>query len=287
MKLLRFSYDNKIHLGLLKKDKIFFMNNYNLSKNFDDTLDFVRNHKKEDLDELKKEIGEFVSIDDIQFLSPFEHTAHDIICVGLNYKKHVDEAKSSLDTKEAKYATYFSKRAEKISFHKSTILLDENIDQAMDYETELGVIISREGKNIDKDDALDYVFGFTIVNDFSSRNLQKNHGQWFKGKSLDQYTSMGPYIVTKDEFNYPLNLDLKTKINGEIRQDSNTRYMIRDVNKLIFELSKGLTLVPGDIIATGTPEGVGMGFSPEKFLKKGDKVESYIEKIGSLINYIE
>lgn len=287
MKLLRFSYNGKIHLGVMINNEVCFLKNYELSKNFDDMIDFIKNHTDSDLEKLKNEQGEHLNIDEISFLSPFERTAHDVLCVGLNYRKHVDEAVSKLNTDEAMFATYFSKRAEKISHNNSSIFLDDNLDSSMDYETELAVVIGKEGKDIEVDDALDYIFGFTIVNDFSSRNLQKNHGQWFKGKSLDGYTSMGPYIVTKDEFDYPLKLNLSTKINGELRQNSNTKYMIRDINKLVSELSHGLTLVAGDIIATGTPEGVGMGFNPPKYLKKGDKVESFVEGIGSLVNYIE
>lgn len=156
----------------------------------------------------------------------------------------------------------------------------------MDYETELGIIIGKEGKNISPKEALDYVYGYTIINDYSARSLQKRHKQFFKGKSLDGYTAIGPSIVTKDEIKDPQNLNLKTIINGEERQNSNTKYMIRNVATLISELSQGLTLVPGDIIATGTPKGVGLGLNPPKFLKTGDLIESEIEGIGVLRNTI-
>lgn len=288
MKLLRFEINGLEQLGVLKGDRVFLLNDFALNKNYDSFTDFIANHSHEDLKELSCEIvDDSYSINRVNLLSPFEKTTHDILCVGLNYAEHIEEAeKMKLDSR-AENAIYFSKRAEIISGSNQAIYLDEELDNKMDYETELAIIIGKKGKNISVEEAIDYIFGFTIVNDFSARELQKKHGQWFKGKSLDGYTSIGPMIVTKDEFTFPLNLDIKTTVNDEIRQSSNTQYMIRDVANLIHELSLGLTLVPGDIIATGTPSGVGAGLNPAKFLKKGDKVISEISGIGKLINIIK
>lgn len=288
MKFLRYFYNDSEHLGIEKNGKIFELNAFPLSKSFEDMNDFITNHTKEDMMVLSNNaLDNFVTPDEVKFLSPFERTLHDVICVGLNYAKHIAEAHANLSTEDTINATYFSKRAEVISYHESDIILDSEVDSSMDYETELGIILGKRGKNIPEDEALDYVFGYTIINDYSARALQKAHNQWYKGKSLDGYTAIGPYIITKDEFEHPLKLKLTTKVNDELRQDSNTEFMIRGVENLINDISQGLTLVPGDIIATGTPEGVGMGFTPGKFLKAGDKVESYIEGIGSLVNYIK
>ena len=143
-----------------------------------------------------------------------------------------------------------------------------------------------ETKGITEEKAEEYVFGYSVFNDLSSRDLQTRHGQWLMGKSLDNYTIMGPVIVDRTELPMPLELDIKSYVNGELRQNSNTKYLIKKVPGLIAELSKGITLEAGDIIATGTPAGVGMGFTPPRFLKKGDKVTCEIDRIGQLTNYI-
>ncbi|MBU5668597.1 fumarylacetoacetate hydrolase family protein [Peptoniphilus sp. MSJ-1] len=287
MKLIRYEINNKIDIGVLKRDKIYPFKNYSLSKNYTDLKDFVKNYNSEDFEKLKEDGKDFVNIKDVKILSPFVNLDHDMICVGLNYKDHVEESeKSKIKAGEAENATYFSKRCEIISSPDEVLEYDFSLDEALDYETELGVIIGKRGKDINYEEAKDYVFGFTIVNDFSARNLQKDHGQWYKGKSIDGFSAMGPVIVTSDEID-GMNLDLKTYVNGELRQNSNTKYMIRDIYKLIEEFSRGITLVPGDVFATGTPKGVGMGFSPEKFLKSGDEVKCVIEGIGELKNFIK
>lgn len=287
MKLIRYEINNKIEIGVLKEDKIYPFKNYSLSKNYTDLKDFVKNYNSKDFEKLKEHGEDFVNIKDVKILSPFVNLDHDMICVGLNYRDHVEESeKSKIKAGEAENATYFSKRCEIISSPDEVLEYDFSLDEALDYETELGVIIGKRGKDINYEEAKDYVFGFTIVNDFSARNLQKSHGQWYKGKSLDGFSAMGPVIVTSDEID-GMNLDLKTYVNGELRQNSNTKYMIRDIYKLIEEFSRGITLVPGDVFATGTPKGVGMGFSPEKFLKSGDEVKCVIEGIGELKNFIK
>ena len=149
------------------------------------------------------------------------------------------------------------------------------------------MILGNDVKNATAEEAKDSIFGYTIINDVSARNLQTRHKQWYRGKSLDGFAPMGPCIVTADEVGDPENLNIKSEINGELRQNSNTGYMIQSVTNAIIELSEGMTLKAGTIIATGTPSGVGMGFKPPKFLKKGDKVACYIEGIGELVNYVE
>lgn len=142
-----------------------------------------------------------------------------------------------------------------------------DIDNALDYEVELAVIIGKTGKNIPVDKVEDYIFGYSIFNDFSSRRLQLKHMQWFKGKSLDTYSAMGPVILHKSALPFPVEVDIKCSVNGELRQNSNTKLFLNDIPKVVSELSQGMTLEAGDIIATGTPSGVGMGYKPGKWLK--------------------
>ena len=157
---------------------------------------------------------------------------------------------------------------------------------SLDYEVELAVIIGKDAKNVRREDAYNYVFGYTILNDVSARNLQTRHKQWYFGKSLDGFTPIGPCIVTADEFENPPVLAIKSYVNGELRQNSSTELLLFDIAHIISELSQGMTLKAGTIIATGTPAGVGMGFEPPNFLKSGDTVTCEIEKIGTLTNRI-
>ena len=158
--------------------------------------------------------------------------------------------------------------------------------QSVDYECELVIVIGRQGINIPRDRAMDHVYGYTIMNDVSARDLQLRHGQWFKGKGLDTFSPIGPWIVTKDETGDGNNLAVQTRVNGQTRQNSNTNDMIFDVATIVSTLSEGFTLQPGDMIATGTPEGVGFAMEPSGVLKVGDVVECEIEKIGILRNRV-
>jgi 2-keto-4-pentenoate hydratase/2-oxohepta-3-ene-1,7-dioic acid hydratase in catechol pathway len=162
-----------------------------------------------------------------------------------------------------------------------------SVTSMLDYEAELAVIIGRAGHDIDPASVPEYIFGYSILNDISARDLQKNHDQWFKGKSLDGACSMGPVIITADEIAYPPALDIECSVNGELRQKAATLDLIFGITEIISDFSRGLTLMPGDIISTGTPAGVGMGFRPFKWLKPGDVVECRIEGIGALRNRVE
>lgn len=280
MKLIRYEYKDDTFIGVLEDEKIYSLDN-KLDKK-DDMLELIQ--KYPNISDLKINKDHHINLDEVKLLVPLNRTENDILCVGLNYHDHIEETKEVF--KAVDDATYFSKRAIEITGPDQDIFLDPEVDSEMDYETELGVIIGKGGKNIPLEKAYDHVFGYTVFNDYSARALQRKHNQYFKGKSLDGYTAIGPYILTADEISLPIELDLKTRINGELRQDSNTKYMIRDVADLISELSAGMTLVAGDVIATGTPKGVGMGFKPGKFLKKGDTVESEIQGLGILKNKI-
>lgn len=228
-------------------------------------------------------------MEDKEVLVPIEHPVHDILCVGVNYTDHLEETKEHMAgavSDEVSGTVYFAKRTNRILGPDEEIQGRFDLDEKVDYEAELAVVIGKEGKGITEEEAEEYVFGYSVFNDLSSRELQTRHGQWLLGKSLDNYTIMGPVIVDRTELPMPLELDIKSYVNGELRQNSNTKYLIKKVPGLIAELSQGITLEAGDIIATGTPSGVGMGFTPPKFLKKGDKVTCEIDKVGQLTNYI-
>lgn len=233
--------------------------------------------------------SEMYDLDSVKVLVPIERPVHDIICVGVNYEDHLKETKEHLGTNEFQTplkAVYFSKRAIRITGPGEEIISRPDLDEGLDYEVELAVIIGKTGKNIPAEKAEDYIFGYSVFNDISFRNLQTLHGQWFYGKSLDTCAAMGPVIAGKEEFPFPVELAVKSVVNGELRQHSNTRNFIHDIPSLISELSEGFTLECGDIIATGTPSGVGMGFAPPRFMKKGDTVTCEIEGIGKLTNSI-
>ena len=187
---------------------------------------------------------------------------------------------------ERPYAIYFSKRVNRATDPGAGIPSHRDIVTDLDYEAELAVIIGREASHVREEDVKDYIFGYTIINDVSARTLQTRHKQWYFGKGLDGFTPMGPWITTADEVAFPPALAISSKVNGELRQHSNTSLLMTGIAEIIEELSSGITLLPGTIIATGTPAGVGMGFDPPKFLKSGDVVECTIEGIGTLCNTV-
>lgn len=234
--------------------------------------------------------GAAVAVDEVQLLAPIVRPLQDVVCMGINYDAHAQEAGRFSDEAfggERPYTIYFSKRVNRATATGEKVPAYAGLVDSLDYEAELGVVLGRDAKGVTKEEARDYVFGYTIINDISARNLQTRHKQWYLGKSLDGFTPMGPCIVTADEIGDEQSLDISSKVNGELRQSSNTRYMIQTVAGAIAELSQGMTLEVGTIIATGTPAGVGMGMTPPTFLKHGDKVVCEIEKIGRLENEID
>lgn len=204
-----------------------------------------------------------------------------IICIGLNYRKHADETKSPYP----EVPILFSKFNNALTGHECEIAVPK-VTQRLDYEVELGVVIGEEAKYVSKENALDYVFGYCTANDLSARDLQKKTHQWLLGKTCDDFSPIGPYLVTADEITDPNNLQLKTYVNGEKRQDSNTSDMIFYVDEIVSYISQHMTLTPGDVILTGTPEGVIIGYPREKrvYLKPGDVVTVEVEKLGTLTN---
>ncbi|MGM8366258.1 fumarylacetoacetate hydrolase family protein, partial [Virgibacillus sp. W0181] len=204
-----------------------------------------------------------------------------IICVGLNYQKHADETGSPYP----KTPILFTKYNNTLAGHNQNIVVPK-VTEKLDYEVELGIVIGKETKDVAKETALDHVFGYVTANDLSARDLQFVSSQWLLGKSCDGFSPVGPYLVTSNEIDDPNNLTLKTFVNGEERQSSNTSDMIFHCDEIISYISKYMTLTPGDIILTGTPEGVVMGLPEEKqvYIQPGDEVTVEIEKLGSLTN---
>lgn len=235
-------------------------------------------------------VGEGIDLGELRLLAPIPEPRQDVICLGMNYMDHSAEAaKWGKDdfVKNAGKAVYFSKRAAYIVGPGGEIDPHFDIVDGLDYEAELAVVLGKDAYRVSKEDAFDYVLGYSVLNDVSARNLQKAHKQFYFGKSLDTHTTMGPWIVTRDELPGAPELDIRCFINGEKRQDSNTRYMIFGVAEVIAELSQGMTLKAGTIIAMGTPAGVGMGFEPPKYLSCGDVVRCEIDGIGVLENPVK
>ena len=225
----------------------------------------------------------------VTLLAPIPRPRQDVICLGINYRAHAKEAErysSEAFKKERPIPIYFSKRVSEAVGPEGFIESHPGLVQRLDYESELAVIIGKTAKNVKAADAADYIFGYTVLNDVSARLLQTTHKQWYFGKSLDGFTPIGPCITTADEIAFPPALRISSRVNGELRQDSTTDLLITGIADIIEELSSGMTLLPGTIIATGTPAGVGMGFDPPKFLKPGDVVECSIEGIGTLRNTV-
>ena len=227
----------------------------------------------------------FRTPDTYRILAPVPVPMQDVICLGVNYMSHINDMTQGLDFTKKQDTIYFSKRVNRSNDPDGTIPLYDFVD-SLDYEVELGVILGKDAFCVSREEALSYVLGYTIINDVSARNVQRKHQQWYRGKSLDGYTPMGPCIVTADEIGDIHDLDISCYVNDEKRQSSNTAYMITTVEEAIAELSQGMTLKAGTIIATGTPGGVAMGMNPPKFLKKGDVVRCEIKGIGQLVNTV-
>ncbi len=233
--------------------------------------------------------GPEIPLDQVKLLAPIS-PRRNIFCVGKNYREHAKEfAGSGYEAGAVKggeideYPAVFTKPPTTVVGHGDTVNLHRDVTSAVDYEAELAVVIGKTGRDIAPEQAYDHIWGYTIVNDVTARDRQRNHKQWFLGKALDTFCPMGPWITTADELD-PANLTVKCWVNGELRQDANTSDLIFDIPTLVATISAGLTLQPGDLIATGTPAGVGIGFNPPRFLKAGDEVSISIAGIGTLIN---
>ena len=234
-----------------------------------------------------------VPIDEVSFLPPILRPSKNIICVGKNYSEHaVEFSKSGFDhsAKDKKDIVpdapiIFTKAACTMVGAHDDVVVPWDITQMVDYEAELGVVIGKGGRSISKDTAYEHVWGYTVINDVTARDLQAKHKQWLLGKSIDTFCPIGPIIVSADELD-PENLAISCWVNGELRQNANTKDLIFDIPSIIASVSASMSLAPGDIIATGTPAGVGIGFDPPKFLNSGDVVKVSINNIGDIENTI-
>ena len=228
----------------------------------------------------------------VNLLAPIPKLIRNVMCVGKNYYDHAHEFDGSgfnaanSGAAIPKYTIIFTKMPESVIGPGAAIPAHLDYSKSTDYEVELGVIIGKKGRKISKSKAFDHVFGYTIINDVTAREIQRVHNQWFLGKSLDGYCPMGPYIATKDEVGDIKKLRIETRVNGELRQNTYVKGMILDVPTLIKTLSAGMMLLPGDVIATGTCTGIGGGFTPPKFLRKGDVVTLAIDRLGVLENKV-
>ncbi|MET0759130.1 MAG: fumarylacetoacetate hydrolase family protein [Flavobacterium sp.] len=221
-------------------------------------------------------------------LAPIPKPRKNIIGIGLNYTEHVAESARTLDTSNdlPQQPVIFSKPPTTITGTNTEIILNTKLTQQLDWEVELAVIIGKKGKYVPAAKAMDYVFGYTVINDISARDCRRS-GQWIVSKGQDTFAPMGPFLVTKDEIPNPHNLNLSLKVNGVEKQNSNTQFMLFNINDLIEDLSTVFTLEPGDIIATGTPAGVGAGRNPQEWMWDGDVVEATVEGIGTIVNTIK
>jgi len=229
--------------------------------------------------------GQSFPLADVKLLAPIPRPPKNVFCLGLNYRAHLEESNRAMNRDLAPTVpVFFTKAVTSIVGPHDPILFDEAVSTKYDWEAELGVVIGRGGRSISRERAMEHVFGYTCFNDVSVRDVQNLHIQWFRGKSLDGTCPFGPWIITADEVPDPHNLNIECRVNGVLKQSSNTSLMVNDIREIIYHLSNGLTLEPGDLISTGTPSGIGNARTPPEYLKPGDVVEVEIERVGVLRN---
>lgn len=289
MKFVTYNYKNSEAVGILTADEKAVVPAKSLGFGAENMNEFI-DELGGSLPELPAE-PETLSLAEVKLEAPIPVPKQDVICLGLNYRDHAAEATkadAAFDVQRGD-AVYFAKRLQRAVAPNGKIDGHFDICDSLDYEVELAVIIGRDARNVKAGDAGDYIFGYTILNDVSARNLQTRHKQWYFGKSLDDFTPMGPCIATADSIGPRPELGIRCYVNGELRQNSNTRMMIFDIPYIIEELSAGMTLKAGTVIATGTPSGVALGMSPEtqKYLESGDVIRCEIDGIGVLENTVK
>jgi 2-keto-4-pentenoate hydratase/2-oxohepta-3-ene-1,7-dioic acid hydratase in catechol pathway len=276
--------------GILSKDLQSVHSFASMGLPYKTALDYIINRNDSDSGVLMAAEGKAGQpVSGVKLQSPIPRPHHDVICLGLNYRDHSKEAARFdivMDEKRQE-SVYFSKRVVRALGPEGIIENHFDINERLDYEAEMAIIIGTDALHVKKEDAYRYIFGVCCFNDISGRDLQNFHKQWYFGKSLDTFTVYGPYIVTLDEFTIPLRLDISCRVNGETRQNSNTKNLIFPPEVIIEELSRGMTLDAGTIIATGTPAGVGAGTTPHRCMKSGDVVEVEIAGCGILRNIVQ
>ncbi len=300
MKLLTYkTSDTEPRLGFIYNNQVIDMEDFGEISNFplpttmlelidmgnelvEELNDMVADTDAELFDEIAYEMDEVI------FLAPIPKPRKNIIGIGLNYTEHVAESARTLDTtgKLPQKPIIFSKPPTTVTATNTEIIKNTKLTAQLDWEVELAVVISKKGKYVSKENAMDYVFGYTVINDISARDCRRE-GQWIVSKGQDTFAPMGPILVTKDEIPNPHNLNLSLKVNGIEKQNSNTQFLLFNINDLIEDLSTVFTLESGDIIATGTPSGVGAGRNPQEWLYDGDVVEATVEGIGTIVNTVK
>ena len=294
MKILTYEVEGRIRLGIWNKEETWIYPVESFGMEYRQMQEVIRGISESEIQLLNHmaakdpyESRGAVPTENARILAPILKPGQDVICLGINYMAHAEESaryKKEAFGGERPHAIYFSKRVNRCTGPDEGIPAHADMVDSLDYEAELAVIIGRDAARVSKEDARKYIFGYSVVNDVSARNVQTRHKQWYFGKSLDGFFPMGPCIVTAEEISYPPRLAIRSYVNGELRQNSTTDLLIFDIDHVISELSQGMTLEAGTIIAMGTPAGVGMGFDPPRFLKVGDQVCCAIEKIGKINN---
>ena len=299
MKLLTYkTQDTEPRLGFIHNNQVIDMEDFGEISNFPlpTTMLELIDMGFELVEELNDMIAETdptffeeiaYEMDELTFLAPIPKPRKNIIGIGLNYTEHVAESARGLDTsgKLPQKPIIFSKPPTTVTATNTEIIKNTKLTSQLDWEVELAVVIGKKGKYVSKEKAMDYVFGYTVINDISARDCRRE-GQWIVSKGQDTFAPMGPILVTKDEIKNPHNLNLSLKVNGIEKQHANSKFMLFNINELIEDLSIVFTLEPGDIIATGTPAGVGAGRNPQEWLHDGDVVEATVEGIGTIVNTV-
>ncbi|MGD9570024.1 MAG: fumarylacetoacetate hydrolase family protein [Sedimentibacter sp.] len=297
MYLLSFLYQDKESVGFLNEEKtgiikassLFAKLNMIEPSNMLNLIEIFENIDLEKANEALASLKCEIALNEVKVLAPIPYPRRNVLCLGKNYLDHVNEVGSlkNVDSNIPVKPIYFSKIAYPAVGHMDYVVAHSDVVKELDYEVELAIIIGKKCKNVSKEDAENVIFGYTIANDISARDLQQDHIQWHKGKSFDTYCPMGPYIVHKSNIAFPPSLEIKSYVNGELRQNGNTNQLIFDIPTIISDLTSGITLYPGDIILTGTPAGVGAGFKPPRYLNSSDTVDCVVENIGTLSNTIQ
>ena len=295
MKLATFCHQGAQNVGVLTPDEKNICPLGAFGFDCPDMLSVIKTLDKKQVAELTARLAageapEALPLGEVRLLAPIPRPAQDVICLGVNYAAHALECDFIGDfsaPRETEPAIYFAKRVDRAVDPEGTVDSHADLVSDLDYEVELAVILGKDALNVAENDCEPYIFGYTILNDISARTIQRRHKQWYRGKSLDDFTPMGPWIVTAHEIAFPPVLGIGCKVNGEVRQDSKTDCLIHGVAEIISELSQGMTLRAGTIIATGTPSGVAMGMEQPKYLQPGDVMECWIEGIGTLRNTVK
>jgi len=301
MKLASLIYENQIYIALVEADwddpgkgRVLLLNKCPSWPKDINSLQQIIERSGESLALARQLImseddAHWLPMSEVKLCAPIPTPLRNVLCLGWNYAEHAKEstAAKGLHIEDLpQYPIVFTKATTTVNGPFDDVVYDESVSKRLDWEVELGVVIGKKGRHIAKQDALDYVFGYTVINDISARDLQKRHQQFFLGKSVDGTCPMGPWIVTPDEISDPQNLHLRCLVNHVVKQDASTNQQIFPIVDVISTLSSVMTLLPGDIIATGTPSGVGFARTPPEYLVPGDVVECEVEEVGRIKNSI-